>query len=337
MRALSAALLCATFLVAAAPAQAQQEDWNAVVAAGKKEGQVLVYHAQLGAQHWKDVVKSFEAKYGIKVREYDARASELTERVRVEQTSKRYVADMEFHGAASIAEQHEQGFIDDIGTIPNAAGLREGMKADAQSVPAWLQVICMLVNTNQVKPADEPKEWKDLLDPKWKGKLLSDDMRAVGSGQTMFAVLHKTYGAEFLEKLKAQDLVFNRDLQVNSRRVARGENAIFIQQIIAFATELKGLPVKVILPADGCPYTQIRGAVLKNAPNRNAARVFINHFLDLDSQVRYGTAGMGTVVQGVAEKLTDPDAKRFAQVKLMGEVTYAERTPMLKAATEMFK
>ena len=57
--------------------------------------------------------------------------------------------------------------------------------------------------------------------------------------------MYKTYGAEFLEKLKAQDLTLGRDLQQNSRRVARGEFPIFIQQILAFAADLKGLPVKV--------------------------------------------------------------------------------------------
>lgn len=328
-------------LFAALPAQAQenaQQNWDAVVAAAKKEGSIVVYHAQLGAAHWKDVVRAFESKYGIKVQEYDARASELTERIRVEQTSKRYVADVEFHGKASIAQQQiETDFIAEIGNIPNAKNLRDDYPADKYSVPAWSQIVCMLSNTNLIKPEDEPKNWTDLLDPKYKGKLLADDMRAVGSGQTMFGVTFKKYGAEFHKKLNTQDLVFNRDLQINSRRIARGENAIFIHQIIAFASELKGLPVKVLLPTDGCPYTGIRGAILKGAPHPNAARVFINHFLELDSQVRYANAWMGTVIKGVAEKLTDADAKRYADVKLMGEIDYTERDAMLKAAVEIYK
>jgi iron(III) transport system substrate-binding protein len=153
----------------------------------------------------------------------------------------------------------------------------------------------------------------------------------------MFGVTYKKYGPDFHQKLAAQDIVFNRDLQVNSRRVARGENPIFIQQIIAFASELKGLPVKVLLPSDGCPFTGIRGAILRGAPHPNASRVFINHFLEMDSQVRYANAWMGTVVKGVADKLTDPDAKRFADVKLMGEISYEERDKSLKLATEMYK
>ena len=76
---------------------------------------------------------------------------------------------------------------------------------------------------------------------------------------------------------------------------------------------------------------------MRGAPHPNAARVFINHFLDMESQLTYANAWMGTVVKGVAEKLTDPDTKRFAEVKLMGEIGYDVRDAMLKAATEIMK
>ncbi len=318
-------------------ASAQEPDWEKVVAAAKKEGTVTVYHAQLGAPHWKTVVQTFEKTYGIKVQEFDARASELTERIRTEQTSQRYVADVEFHGDTSILLQRQTDFIAEHGGVPNMKNLRPPFAADAFAVPAWVQVVCTLVNTSLVKPGDEPKAWKDLLDPKWKGKIITDDMRATGSGQTVFAVLYKNYGPEFLEKLKAQDMGIGRDLQEDSRRVARGEYSIFINQIIAFASPLKGLPVKVATMEDGCPYTPIQGAILKGAPHPNAARLFINHLISKDSQVTYAKAWMGIVTQGVEEELTDPDAKRFAEVKLMGSIPLEDREPMLKRATDMFK
>ena len=71
--------------------------------------------AQLGAPHWKKVVQDFEAKYGIKVGEFDARASEMNERIRVEQTSDHFVADVEFHGDSSIIQQRQTNFIDKLG------------------------------------------------------------------------------------------------------------------------------------------------------------------------------------------------------------------------------
>ena len=324
-------------LAAMQGASAQEQDWDKVVAAAKKEGTVSVYHAQLGAPHWKLVVQNFEKIYGIKVQEFDARASEITERIRTEQTSQRYVADIEFHGDTSILLQRQTDFIAEHGGVPNMKNLRPPFVANSHSIPAWVQVVCTLVNTSQVKPADEPKTWKDLLDPKWKGKILTDDMRAAGSGQTVFAVLYKNYGQDFLEKLKAQEMGIGRDLQENSRRVARGEYAIFINQIIAFASPLKGLPAKVAVMEDGCPFTPIQGAILKGAPHPNAARLFMNHLISKQSQVIYAKAWMGVVTTGVEDELTEPDAKRFAQVKLMGSIPLEDREPMLKRATEMFK
>jgi ABC-type Fe3+ transport system substrate-binding protein len=335
MRVGLSALVACCVLHAATPLQAQ--DWNGVIDAAKKEGTVLVYHAQLGASHWRRVVNDFQKTYGIKVQEFDARASELTERVRVEQTSGRYVADVEFHGEASIVQQRETNFIAEHGGVPNMKNLRPLFTADRWAVPAWVQAGCMLVNTRMVKPEEEPKAWADVLDPRWKKRILSDDLRAVGSGATMFAVMYKTYGQEFLEKLKAQDLTIGRDLQQNSRRVARGEFPIFIQQILAFAADLKGLPVKVVLPSDGCPYTLIEGAILRGAPHPNAARLFINHLIDMNSQLTYANAGMVPVIEGVAERLQDPEAKRLATVKLMGKVMADERERMLKLATDMFR
>ncbi len=91
------------------------------------------------------------------------------------------------------------------------------------------------------------------------------------------------------------------------------------------------------MPEEGRPVTPIQGAVLRGAPHPNAARLFINHFLDIDSQVAYADAWMGSVVKGVADKLTDPEAKRFARAKVLGYITPEMRDPMLKAANEMFK
>ncbi len=48
-------------------AQAQSSDWDKVVAAGKKEGKVVLYNSANGASYFTNVVRSFEQKYGITV------------------------------------------------------------------------------------------------------------------------------------------------------------------------------------------------------------------------------------------------------------------------------
>ena len=159
---------------------------------------------------------------------------------------------------------------------------RPPFKANEYSVPAFMQPMGILINTRLVKEQDIPTSWNDLNDPKWKGKILSDDMRPLGSGNTMFAILEKTMGTDFNQKLAEQKPVFSRDMRNDARRVARGEYAIYIPQIFAFTSDLKGLPVKVVIPKEGAPFAEMDLAVLKNAPHPNAARLFIDHFLSVE-------------------------------------------------------
>jgi ABC-type Fe3+ transport system substrate-binding protein len=331
-----AAVILSTASAVLTPAVAQEEDWNKVIAAAKQEGKVVVYNSALGAPYYSTVVKAFEQKYGIKVETLDLRASELSERIRAEQSAGRFLGDLEQHSTATIERQiREIGSVQPHGYIPNAKNLREPFVATEMIVPAWVQAYGILVNTKLVKPADEPKNWHDLLDPKWKGKILSDDTRALGGGNTMASVTYLKYGEAFERQLADQNLVFSRELRADARRTARGEYPIYIPQMFALASDLKGLPVKVIVPEDGSPYVPINNAMLKNAPHPNAARVFMNHFLEIDSQLTYANAWMVPVVEGVIEK-ADPEARRLVSTKLMGATPWERQQELMDLAIKIF-
>ena len=101
-----------------------------------------------------------------------------------------------------IEEQRKNGdFIQKLPPIPNAANLRPPFKATEYSVPAFVQPMGILINTRLVKDGGRSRRAGTISTiPKWKGKILSDDMRPLGSGNTMFAILQKKMGAGLQRK-----------------------------------------------------------------------------------------------------------------------------------------
>lgn len=329
--------LAAATLAATRPASAQGDaEWARVVAAARKEGRMTLYTSGVGSTFHKDVGRLFEQKYGIRFEVLEARASELRERIRSEQVAGRFLGDVHHNGATTTALMLADGNFQPHGGIPNASRLLPAFVADDVRVPSNVQSYGILVNRNLVKAGEAPKSWKDLLDPRWKGRILSDDLRALGGGSVFFFVMHDAFGPDFHEKLAAQNLVFSRDIRNDERRVARGEYPIYIPQLLPYYTQLKGLPVDFVVPQEGRPYVRFDLAVLKNAPNPNAARLFIHHFLDVESQLVYANAGFDPTMQGVVDRAS-PEVRALLGTKVMGTTVVERQNAMLDLAKRIYK
>jgi len=328
-------------LIAATPAivrsaAAQGDDWDKVVDAAKKEGKLTIYTASIGSPFHKKVIQAYESKYGIKVDLLEARASEVRERVRVEQSAGRFLGDLHHNGATTTGLMTRDGNFQPHGDIPNAKNIEPPFEADDIRIPAEVISYGLLVNRNMVKPADEPKSWQDILDPRWAGKILSDDYRALGGGAVFFVVMQNAFGRSFHEKLAAQKPVFSRDIQNSERRTARGEFPLYLPFSLQDLNNLKGLPVKAIVPAEGRPYIRFDLAVLRNAPHPNAARLFMNHYLDPESQLVFANAGYNPVIKGVVEKTMD-EIRPLLATKAMGTTDFTKQDEMLALAKEIYK
>ena len=320
-----------------APVSAQVADWDKVVTAAKAEGGLVLYTALVGAPSTKAIAKAFEAKYGIPVRVLEARASELRERIRTEQSAGRYLGDVMFNSEnQAIILNAEDKSIAPHEPVPNATGLTEPFRDDGIKAPVMTINYGLLVNTRLVPPGEEPKSWRDLTDPKWKGKILSDDMRAVGGGYVMFFVTEEKLGKAYNEAMATQGIQFTREMREAARRVARGEMAIYMPFILGDIENLKGLPVRTVVPAEGAPYVLYATAALKSAPHPNAARLYIDFSMSDEVQQIFAQDGFGVVRKGVLDKVT-PEARAIADVKLMGGSDPMRQNEMLDLARSIYK
>ena len=276
---------------------------------------MVLYSAFVGLAAHQNLKKDFEANYGITVDILEARASEIRERIRIEQVAGRFTADVSENGRTTTTLQIAQDHVfDPFGPLPSLGHLKPEFRSDDIRLPVFAIAYGILANTRLVKPEDEPKSWLDLTDPRWKGKILSDDLRALGGGGVLFYVLEEHFGQDFHEKLAKQDIKFSREIPANERRIARGELPLYIPVSLTSISELKGLPVKFIVPKEGLPYVGYDLALFKNAPHPNAARLLMEYCIGQKMQQIYADLGLLPVTTDTRLQL-DPEIAELEKIE----------------------
>ena len=330
--------LAATPLSGVARAAEPTPDRDALIAAARREGKVVVYSAYLSQNTHEPIARAFEAKYGIKIEYLNARGNELRERIRVEQHTGRFLGDLQ-HNASTQTIMWATGDhnIDPHGGLPGAARLKPEFKAraDEWQVPIFTINYGFLINSAKVSAAEAPRKWADLLDPRWKGQILFDDPRTAGGGRVMFHQTMDKYGRAYHEALAKQAPAFSRDYGEAARRVARGEFALYIPLIFSQIEPLKGLPVRYVIPEDGVTYGSYSVSILKNAQHPNAARLLADFYLTDEVQALYARTGHGIVIDGLVADLS-PEARELANVKPLVAEDFTRIEAYLALAKEIY-
>ena len=331
---MSAAMLS----IVTAHAQSGSE-WDKVIEAAKKEGKVVVYSGYVSPDTHNAINAEFRKKYGISVDVLTARGGELRERVRMEQQTGRFLADV-YHMAISITSLSvaKVKTMQPHGGLPNVANLTPEMAARATNwiAPIFTINYGILYNANMIKPEEVPKSWHDLLDPKWRGKIMMDDPRASGGGRVFFHMTYDRFGRTFHEKLAAQQPTFVRDYNEASRRVARGEYPVYLPFIYGAFEKIRALPVKYIVPAEGSTYGSYGVSIMTNPPNPNAARLLANFYLGEEAQAIYAKSGHGIVIKNLKEKLS-PEMEALAHVKPLVDEDFTRIDEHFRNAKEIYK
>jgi iron(III) transport system substrate-binding protein len=291
-------------------ASSGMSEWEQTVAAARREGKIVIIGPQ-GDEVREVLTKGFSEKYPeIEVELASMAGNQAAPKILTEQAAGVYVTDLVIQGPTTVLHSlRPAGAVvpvrpyltgPDVG--PTSAW-RGGDYVFADEAAQHSLMFSLYVreafmyNADQVSPA-EFTSWRDLLNPKWRGRIVLRDPRISGGGQAFAMLWYQTegLGPEFIRQLLllTQDLVIsNDDTQINNW-IARGQYAISIGAGNARFREFQqlGLPMRALEGAhikEASPMTPGVGnlGVLANAPHPNAVKVYLNHLLSRDAQLAW--------------------------------------------------
>lgn len=293
-------------LAASQPAKVEQatdDPWAKVVEAAKKEGKVNLYSYNLVGDIGLAVSRTFKERYGISVDIITGRGAEFMERIKTEKRLGSLVADLHDGSALHATNMRLAGFTIPLeGYLPaldNPAGWKANPWAND---PANKHILGLAtyafspwVNTKQVKPGEEPQEWKDLLTPQWKGRMMLTDPTTSGGPQQFFVPMMKAgvMDEAYIKALYKQELRFASSLQDEGLVLARGERSLSIRGSASQYSRMvvEGAPIKAIDMRDGVvAVVSPVMVVFAGGPHPNAARLFANWFISQEGLTTYGKA-----------------------------------------------
>jgi iron(III) transport system substrate-binding protein len=136
-------------------------------------------------------------------------------------------------------------------------------------------------NTSKVKEADAPKNWTDLLDPRWNNNIALGHPGFSGYVGTWALTLRNQYGWEFFEKLAKNNPRVGRSINDTITMLNAGESAVAGSGPAATLLESvkKGNPLAMIYPTDGSVLIIAPSSIMKGCKHPNAARLFMEFLL----------------------------------------------------------
>jgi len=283
------------------------QGWDQLVEAARKEGVVAIYGRT--GEHTEEVLRDFEKAYpGIQVLRVSLPGARLLSRLMAEYRARKYLADVVFSGSAVVALK-PAGV---LASLKSALILPEVVDTSAwRDNRLWwfdaaepyttlnfqgISQAYLTYNTNLVNPK-EFTSWMDLLNPKWKGKIVSVDMRrsAWGGGFIRFIYQHPDLGPRYLERFYGEmdvALSARSRLAIDWVGVARFHIGLGIGSNATEQAAAQGLPVALVATQhfkEGADMTAGGGAisVTQHPPHPNAAKLFVNWLLSREGQMAW--------------------------------------------------
>jgi iron(III) transport system substrate-binding protein len=331
-----------TFVLAAEPKPAWQADWEKTVKAAEEEGELVIYMTQAFEPVFRE---TFQKKYPkIKVTLVTGRGPELSQRVMSERRAGKFIADLYISGnitpltvfyRAKILEPVKPLLL--LPEVVDTSGWYEGKHHYDDPENRYIFVFEgtprsgeITYNTKLVSPLEIKSYW-DLLNPKWKGKIVSVDPLVSGpiSAAQIFFYKHPDLGPEYIRRLHAEtEMVIVRSNEQLLDWLSAGKYAFGFGARNVDGAITQGLPLNQFLPGslkEGSSVTAYNGtlSLFNRAPHPNAAKVAINWLLSREGQTtwldsNHKTGGLNdSLREDISKEKVSEQARRVKGAKFL--------------------
>ena len=292
-----------------------------LIEAAKKEGKV-VWYTSIDLSVSEKIAASFKEKFGgIEVRVERTGAERVFQRIGQEYASNVHAVDVaNSSDAAHLLAWKRQGILEPY--VPeDVAKYYKPEHRDADGTYAGFRATLSPIayNTKLVKPEDAPASFKDLLDPKWKGKIVKAHPGYSGTILTATFEMVRDIGWDFYENLAKQNIMQVQSSTDPPKKLSLGERSVMADgnEYNIFLFKDAGQPLELIYPSEGTPFIVGPNGIFKAAPNPNAAKLFQNYCFTPDAQqLIIDAGGLRSLHTQIKEHA---GRKPLADIKLMKE------------------
>ncbi|MEJ2185869.1 MAG: extracellular solute-binding protein [Gemmatimonadota bacterium] len=246
--------------------------------------------------HGRDLLSAFEQRYeashpNVDVQWIDMGSQEILDRLRSEKANPQ--ADVWWGGPSQMFATAAQ---DDLLTPYRPSWADEVGAAHSANSDWWAVYLTPMViayNSEVVPPDSAPKDWADVLAPKWKDKVLIRDPLASGTMRTIFGMIVErslretgdtAQAFQWLRRLDAQTKEYVLNPTLLYQKLARQEGLVTLWDLPDIETlrSTTRLPIAYTLPTSGTPVVMDAIALVAGAPHPELAKAFIDWVGQLD-------------------------------------------------------
>ncbi|NIR42805.1 MAG: extracellular solute-binding protein [Gemmatimonadetes bacterium] len=248
--------------------------------------------------HGKEQLVLFEERFEalhpeVDVQWVDMGSQEVLDRVRSESANPQ--ADVWYGGPALF---FERAAADELlePYRPSWAGsvLPEARGPGDHYFGVYLTPAVIAYNSEAVDSAEAPRDWDDVLEPRWKGEVLIRDPLASGTMRTIFGMImyrsiqetgDTAAGYEWLRKLDAQTKEYVLNPALLYQKLARQEGVITLWNLPDVLRVQDRVHLAYVLPESGTPVLVDGVAVVRGAEQGEWARAFVDYLGSVEGQL----------------------------------------------------